>query len=109
MTHNFTIRTNWASLVGHQDSLEAWEGMFGYGRSQVRVPPGTFTPSGGIGGSTVQHTAQLNVTAEREPLTTNKPLQDKTGDQFMAAAVEWRSVVKMTSPTEIVVVVRKKA
>ncbi|GKD05032.1 reverse transcriptase [Tanacetum coccineum] len=47
-------------------------------RSQVRVPPGTFTPSGGIGGSTggfrVHHTAQLDVTAGLEPLTTNKPL-----------------------------------
>ncbi|GKG35742.1 hypothetical protein Tco_0440896, partial [Tanacetum coccineum] len=35
----------------------------------------TFTPSGGIGGSTggfrVQHTAQLDVTAGPEPLTTN--------------------------------------
>nr|GEU50072.1 hypothetical protein [Tanacetum cinerariifolium] len=46
------------------------------GRSQVRVPPETFTPSGGIGGSKgrfrIQHTAQLDVTAGPEPLTTNK-------------------------------------
>ncbi|GJW32973.1 hypothetical protein Tco_0053005 [Tanacetum coccineum] len=46
------------------------------GRSQVQVPPGTFTSSGAIGGSTggfkVQHTAQLDVTAGPEPLTTKK-------------------------------------
>nr|GEY54558.1 exopolygalacturonase-like [Tanacetum cinerariifolium] len=65
------------SSVGHQDSLGAWGGDVCLGRSQVRVPPGTFTPSGGIGGSKggfrVQHTAQLDVTAGPEPLTTNKP------------------------------------
>ncbi|GJU13752.1 retrotransposable element Tf2 [Tanacetum coccineum] len=51
-------------------------------RSQVRVPLGTFTPSGRIGGSTcgfrIQHTAQLDVTAGPEPLTTNKP-SEKNG------------------------------
>nr|GEX44608.1 hypothetical protein [Tanacetum cinerariifolium] len=44
--------------------------------SQVRVPPGTFTSSGEIGGSTcgfrVQHTAQLDVTSGPESLTTNQ-------------------------------------
>ncbi|GJY13508.1 microtubule-associated protein 70-2-like protein [Tanacetum coccineum] len=43
------------------------EGMFGLGRSRVRVPPGTFTPSGGIGRSTggVQGTIELDVTISK--------------------------------------------
>ncbi|GKA02934.1 phospholipase-like protein [Tanacetum coccineum] len=62
-----SITTNWANSVGHQDSLGAWGGLFWIVEVlRFQVTTGTFTPSGGIGGSTggfrVQHTAQLDVT-----------------------------------------------
>ncbi|GKC69475.1 hypothetical protein Tco_1115358 [Tanacetum coccineum] len=63
--------------VGHRDSLGAWGGDVWLGEVSSSNPTGTFTPSGGIGGSTggftIQHTAQLDVTAGPEPLITNKP------------------------------------
>ena len=72
------MQINWASSVGHQGFLKVpWVGGVSLGRSQVRVPPGTFTPSGGKGGidgSQGQNTARLDVTAGPQSLTTNKPI-----------------------------------
>nr|GEX68937.1 hypothetical protein [Tanacetum cinerariifolium]GEY24313.1 hypothetical protein [Tanacetum cinerariifolium] len=46
------IATNWASSVGHQDSLGAWGGDVWLGEVSSSIPTGTFTPSGRIRGST---------------------------------------------------------
>nr|GEX58004.1 hypothetical protein [Tanacetum cinerariifolium] len=74
------------------------------GRSQVRVPPETFTPSGGIEGSTVgskvHHTVQLNVTAGHESLTTNKPLKKINQEdikRYRNSSIETQPIIFMAS------------
>ncbi|GJZ13381.1 hypothetical protein Tco_0548611 [Tanacetum coccineum] len=78
----YVVLTNWASLVGHQDSLEAWGGDVWLGEVSSSSPTRDFYPfrrnkRGSTDGFMVQHTAQLDVTTAREPLTTNKPFLKK--------------------------------
>nr|GEW79824.1 phospholipase D beta 1-like [Tanacetum cinerariifolium] len=72
LVNDFVVKDTFPIL-----NARAWGGDVWLGEVSSSSPIRTFTPLGGIGGSKggfrVQHTAQLDVTAGPEPLTTNKP------------------------------------